>query len=608
MGKNAPKGNPKNRALGKVLIKDKRASAQKHHRGGDDWKHTSDIQDGYEWNRINLKSVTEQDTLNDFLDTAAMAGKDFTAEKMNIKVISTGSAGLLGEDEKTRIKNLQDEHKGFIKIPRRPEWDENTSAEQLDLREKESFLNWRRSLAMLQEKQQLLLTPYEKNLDVWRQLWRVIERSDIVCQIVDGRNPLLYKCDDLEVYVKETNPNKKFVVLVNKADYLSENQRMCWAEYFEKRNVKVVFWSALDELSNAKEGEDEEDEDEGVVEEEDEEEEDEEDDTEQSEDSENELDSKEKVKTESEVANKVTVFNNKDESVSIIDMLFEDPTRLLSQKELLQYFKTFQNLDADKSYVMVGLVGYPNVGKSSTINALLQDKKTAVSATPGKTKHYQTHFLDPELCLCDCPGLVFPSFVFTKADLVLNGILPSDQMRDHLGPIGVLAQHIPKNVIESTYGINIPQGGIQNNEPPSAEQILSSYAKMRGFMTSSGQPDCPRASRYLVKDYLKGKLLYCHPPPGAAASKFEQSQVSGKVLLRLKAKEAKAVHKTSSMESSPFDDEFFCEKQPNNNAHYNVPTQGIKPNETGEIIYKPWKKHHNRNKREKLRRIYDDNN
>ena len=28
----------------------------------------------------------------------------------------------------------------------------------------------------LQEKQNLLLTPYEKNLDVWRQLWRVIER------------------------------------------------------------------------------------------------------------------------------------------------------------------------------------------------------------------------------------------------------------------------------------------------------------------------------------------------------------------------------------------------------------------------------------------------
>lgn len=35
-------------------------------------------------------------------------------------------------------------------------------------------------------------TPFEKNLDVWRQLWRVIEKCDMAIQIVDARNPLLY--------------------------------------------------------------------------------------------------------------------------------------------------------------------------------------------------------------------------------------------------------------------------------------------------------------------------------------------------------------------------------------------------------------------------------
>lgn len=38
-------------------------------------------------------------------------------------------------------------------------------------------------------------------------------------------------------------------------------------------------------------------------------------------------------------------------------------------------------------------VGYPNVGKSTTINALLEHKKVAVSATPGKTKHFQVNLL-----------------------------------------------------------------------------------------------------------------------------------------------------------------------------------------------------------------------
>lgn len=52
----------------------------------------------------------------------------------------------------------------------------------------------------------------------------------------------------------------------------------------------------------------------------------------------------------------------------------------------------------------VGLVGYPNVGKSSTINALFGSKKTAVAPTPGKTKHFQTLFISNTLCLCDCPG------------------------------------------------------------------------------------------------------------------------------------------------------------------------------------------------------------
>ena len=42
----------------------------------------------------------------------------------------------------------------------------------------------------------------------------------------------------------------------------------------------------------------------------------------------------------------------------------------------------------------IGLVGYPNVGKSSTINALLRTKKVSVSATPGHTKHFQVGDFD----------------------------------------------------------------------------------------------------------------------------------------------------------------------------------------------------------------------
>jgi large subunit GTPase 1 len=52
------------------------------------------------------------------------------------------------------------------------------------------------------------------------------------------------------------------------------------------------------------------------------------------------------------------------------------------------------------------MVGYPNVGKSSVVNTLCNKKLVGVASQPGKTKHIQTIFLDEELMLCDCPGLV----------------------------------------------------------------------------------------------------------------------------------------------------------------------------------------------------------
>lgn len=61
--------------------------------------------------------------------------------------------------------------------------------------------------------------------------------------------------------------------------------------------------------------------------------------------------------------------------------------------------------------VVFVIVGHPNVGKSSLINALMGKKVVSTSRTPGHTKHFQTIFLTPQVRLCDCPGLVFPSLV-----------------------------------------------------------------------------------------------------------------------------------------------------------------------------------------------------
>ena len=70
-----------------------------------------------------------------------------------------------------------------LRVPRRPAWRPEQSPEEVDAQERAAFLVWRRDLALVEEQEKLVLTPFEKNLEIWRQLWRVLERSHIVVQV-----------------------------------------------------------------------------------------------------------------------------------------------------------------------------------------------------------------------------------------------------------------------------------------------------------------------------------------------------------------------------------------------------------------------------------------
>ena len=102
-------------------------------------------------------------------------------------------------------------------------------------------------------------------------MWRVLERSHLIVQIVDARNPLRFRCEDLEEYIRDvegaegearTDKGKRqSMLLINKADFLTAGQRLLflyinlvtdsewysrsqWANYFDQHHVQYAFYSA----------------------------------------------------------------------------------------------------------------------------------------------------------------------------------------------------------------------------------------------------------------------------------------------------------------------------------------------------------------------------
>lgn len=67
----------------------------------------------------------------------------------------------------------------------------------------------------------------------------------MVVQIIDARNPLLFRCPDLEAYVKEVDERKTNVLLLNKADFLTDQQRYIVINKSLFLKVLVVFYITL---------------------------------------------------------------------------------------------------------------------------------------------------------------------------------------------------------------------------------------------------------------------------------------------------------------------------------------------------------------------------
>lgn len=75
-----------------------------------------------------------------------------------------------------------------LDIPKRPPWDYSMSKQQLEAREEKYFQKY--VAGIMEEHTAKELSYFEMNLETWRQLWRVMEISDVLLLIVDVRTPV----------------------------------------------------------------------------------------------------------------------------------------------------------------------------------------------------------------------------------------------------------------------------------------------------------------------------------------------------------------------------------------------------------------------------------
>ena len=176
----------------------------------------------------------------------------------------------------------------------------------------------------------------------------------------------------------------------------------------------------------------------------------------------------------------------------------------LGGSSLLTLLKNYcRNLDI-KTSIRVGVIGYPNVGKSSLINSLKRSKVCGVAATPGFTKSIQEIHLDKHIKLIDCPGIVFAN-IQDDMGLLLRNCMRLDQLKDPVEAVDVILKRCCKEDLERWYSISTFHDALS---------FLDQLAKIRGKLKKGGAVDIVATAKAVLHDWNTGKLtFYTLPPP-----------------------------------------------------------------------------------------------
>ncbi|KAL1670708.1 hypothetical protein GGF50DRAFT_42024 [Schizophyllum commune] len=434
----------------------------------------------------------------------------------------------------------QSSTEGYVSCPRRPKWRYDQTKTEVEKNEEGLFRKW---LAEADEKingfadasdvlsaEGPIRSPcyYERNLEVWRQLWRVTEISDIILVLLDSRCPLIHFPDSLSRYLASYE-DKRVILVLTKVDITGADRTNAWRDYISSRHpgLRIVEVESYAEKAYSATGR---------------------------------RPAYEPHLPEEFRRRLVEAIHDTHAE------LLEPPPRVQESEKRLAYWKPSVRRSVDweaaaaprefgapeparsappkpendadvpeePPYLTIGLIGQPNVGKSSLLNALFGASKVRASKTPGKTKHYQTLLLSPDIRLVDCPGLVLPSHHEMEAQ-VLAGILPISRVSAVPACIHHAARLLP---LERILGLKHPSAAAPPVEDkrtwragtgPKADSlktprwtamdILIAYAEKKGWLTAkAGRPDVHRAGNAILRMLAEGRIRWGYWPPGSDES------------------------------------------------------------------------------------------
>lgn len=195
-------------------------------------------------------------------------------------------------------------------------------------------------------------------------------------------------------------------------------------------------------------------------------------------------------------------------------------TQSVTANALLEALKTYSNNSNLKRSIVVGVIGYPNVGKSSVINAITSrrggpSKVCPVGNQAGVTTSLREIKIDNKLKILDSPGICFPGEVKAKnkveqeAELALLSALPSKFIIDPYPAILMLVKRLSKSD-EMTASFKkfyeIPP--IPAKDADSfTKHFLIHVARKRGRLGKGGIPNLVSAGLSVLSDWRDGKIL-----------------------------------------------------------------------------------------------------